>query len=122
MTKTPQIDGLPTNAYATDGKCHNANKGTFNHECGRTAVWLGATKAGFWSGFCERCKIGGDEARDVAVWRKIDQFTKERLDAAHRAVMEVAKAIIADPSPNPQARRKSDAQWDHDAEEEGSAQ
>ena len=25
----------PTNSYATDGKCHNAEPGTYGHECGK---------------------------------------------------------------------------------------
>jgi hypothetical protein len=31
-------------SYATDGKCHNAQPGTYGHECGKPAEWLG-TKA-----------------------------------------------------------------------------
>ena len=27
--------------YATDGLCHNANRGTYGHECGKPAEWLG---------------------------------------------------------------------------------
>ena len=31
----------PTNSYATDGKCHNAEPGTYGHECGKPATWIG---------------------------------------------------------------------------------
>ena len=31
----------PTNSYATDGKCHNAEPGTYGHECGKPAAWIG---------------------------------------------------------------------------------
>ena len=30
--------------YATYGKCHNANHGTFGHECGKPAAWVGTNK------------------------------------------------------------------------------
>ena len=60
-----------TNAYATDGKCHNANAGTFNHECGKPAKWLGKTRSGFVSGYCAYCKECGDEARKVVAWQAV---------------------------------------------------
>lgn len=53
---------FPGNTYATDGKCHNANYGTFGHECGKPAVWLGTNpKTGWQSGYCDKCKREGDE-------------------------------------------------------------
>jgi long-chain acyl-CoA synthetase len=33
--------------YANDKKCHNAEPGTFNHECGKPAVWIGIKPNGF---------------------------------------------------------------------------
>jgi len=62
---------MASNLYATDGLCHNANHGTYGHECGKPAVWLGRKSSGFESGFCDRCKRGGDEARDMAQWSRI---------------------------------------------------
>ena len=61
-----------SNAYATDGKCHNAEAGSYNHECGRSAKWLGTYKNGFTMGFCERCKQRGYEAKTVVKWEAID--------------------------------------------------
>jgi hypothetical protein len=29
------------NTYATDGRCHNSEPGTFNHECGKPATFIG---------------------------------------------------------------------------------
>ena len=63
----------PTNPYATDGLCHNANSGTYGHECGKPAVWLGIRPAsegyaGFASGFCDRCRNHGTEAKDYPMW------------------------------------------------------
>jgi hypothetical protein len=58
-----------TTSYATDGKCHNAEPGTFNHECGAPALWLGTTKNGFKSGYCARCRAEGFEARAVTTWQ-----------------------------------------------------
>ena len=50
-------------SYATDGKCHNAEPGSFNHECNKPAVWIGTKANGFQSGFCDHCKRHGFEAR-----------------------------------------------------------
>lgn len=64
-------------SYADDGKCHNANRGTYGHECGKPATWI-ATQVRpqspggmFSSGFCDDCKRGGDEAREFSQWRHI---------------------------------------------------
>lgn len=57
--------------YATDGKCHNAEPGTFNHECGKPAVWIGTKASGFRSGFCAGCKKDGFEARGLVSWECI---------------------------------------------------
>lgn len=56
------------NAYVTDGKCHNANRGTFNHECGKPAVVIGTSRSGHRSGYCAHCREHGDEARNVIAW------------------------------------------------------
>ena len=47
--------------YPRHGSCSNANNGTFGHECGKPAVWLGTKHGGFQSGRCERCRVEGDE-------------------------------------------------------------
>jgi len=47
--------------YATDGKCHNSNIGTYGHECGAPAVWIGQKDTGYRSGFCDDCKNHGSE-------------------------------------------------------------
>jgi len=59
-----------TNPYATDGKCHNANRGTYGHECGRPATWIGVKANGFASGYCDKCKDHGDEARRCVSWER----------------------------------------------------
>jgi hypothetical protein len=56
-----------TNPYAVDGRCHNAEPGTFNHECGAPAVWLGI-RPGFASGFCSRCRFAGAERTSYRRW------------------------------------------------------
>lgn len=56
--------------YATDGKCHNANRGAYGHECGKPATWIGTTRNGFRSGFCCHCKEHGDEARACVTWER----------------------------------------------------
>ncbi len=50
-----------TNAYATDGFCHNANSGTYGHECGKPATWIGVNRDGWASGYCSHCKKYGHE-------------------------------------------------------------
>lgn len=64
-------------SYATDGICHNANRGTYGHECGKPAVWNADKPSSlycgtpFTSSFCDRCKLTGDEAREFSNWRRI---------------------------------------------------
>jgi hypothetical protein len=54
--------------YATDGKCHNSNPGTFGHECGKPAQWIGTSASGFRSGYCVKCRATGSEARQCVKW------------------------------------------------------
>ena len=54
--------------YATDGKCHNANPGTFSHECGKPAQWIGTSASGSRSGYCVKCRATGSEARQCVAW------------------------------------------------------
>lgn len=60
-----------TNTYATDGKCHNAEPGTYGHECGKPAVWIGTKQSGFRAGYCDKCKRQGHEARGVTRWETL---------------------------------------------------
>ena len=60
----------PTNLYATDGRCHNAEPGTYGHECGKPAKWIGTKPDGFSSGFCNDCKVRGHEAQAYTVWER----------------------------------------------------
>lgn len=57
-------------ALARDGRCHNAEIGTFGHECGQPADWIGTKPNGFRSGFCNRCHAHGSEARSYTVWHR----------------------------------------------------
>jgi hypothetical protein len=68
------VSDLPKNLYATDGLCHNANVGTFNHECGKPATWVGVwrTNLSFGSGFCDHCMEHGDEAVNFTNWRRLE--------------------------------------------------
>ena len=54
--------------YATDGKCHNSNPGTYGHECGKPAQWIGTSSSGFRSGYCAKCRATGSEARQCVAW------------------------------------------------------
>ena len=64
-------------SYATDGRCHNAEPGTFNHECGNVAVWLGTKATGFQSGFCDYCKEHGWERQPYVTWEPITPAMNE---------------------------------------------
>lgn len=61
---------MSANSYATDGRCHNAEPGSYGHECGKPATWIGTNAKGFTMGYCDRCKAGGAEARDVMTWER----------------------------------------------------
>ena len=66
-----------SNLYAIDGLCHNAEPGTYSHECSKPAVWVGTKSIGFASGFCEDCKERGWEARSYERWERLAQPTAE---------------------------------------------
>lgn len=61
-------------SYATDGKCHNSNSDNgadHSAECGAPAVWLGISKTGHRSGFCDACKQHGLEAKHYSQWSRL---------------------------------------------------
>jgi hypothetical protein len=49
------------NSYAGDGRCHNSEPGTFGHECGKPAEYVGTNSNGFRTGFCAKCATEGFE-------------------------------------------------------------
>jgi hypothetical protein len=67
------------------GKCHNAQHGSYGHECGKPATWIASRPAKaipgldyypapgtlFETGFCDECKEHGDERHGFTNWRKI---------------------------------------------------
>jgi hypothetical protein len=55
--------------YAIDGRCHNAEPGTYGHECGKQAAWVGEDRNGHRCGFCSDCKRNGHEARGMVSWQ-----------------------------------------------------
>lgn len=59
------------NLYAVDGLCHNAQIGTYGHECGKPATWIGTKASGWQSGFCDDCKEHGDERRSFIAWEMV---------------------------------------------------
>lgn len=73
-------------SYAIDGKCHNAEPGTYGHECGKPAVWNAENANGFRSGFCARCRSVGSEARGFHGWQPYDlaREVKTAIDTKHR--------------------------------------
>lgn len=75
--------------YASDGLCHNAETGTYGHECGKPATWIGTKPGGWQSGFCDRCKEHGAERHGFLIWKRVrsesyDNETYLRLRASQR--------------------------------------
>lgn len=104
--------------YATDGRCHNAEAGTFNHECGRPAAWIGRYPKGYESGFCDECKAHGREARGVVRWTPVEGEIKDetgraigRLTFAHGAWL--ARSTHNGESMGSFADRMDAANWLH---------
>lgn len=60
-----------SNLYALDGLCHNAEPGTYGHECGKPAKWVGTSSTGFQSGYCDDCKVRGWEGKSMGQWRRL---------------------------------------------------
>ena len=60
-----------TETNATDGCCHNAQIGSFNHECGKPATWIGRKENGYECGFCDWCKENGHESPPFKSWRRV---------------------------------------------------
>jgi hypothetical protein len=81
------------NPYATDGKCHNANHGTYGHECGKPATWIGRKASGFESGFCDHCRQHGDEAREFASFRPIVPFVDVCNETAYGTTTRLSFAV-----------------------------
>ncbi len=50
--------------------CQNVEPGTYGHECGKPAAWIGRTPAGNKQYFCDRCRGEGYEANMITDWRK----------------------------------------------------
>jgi hypothetical protein len=66
-------------SYATDGKCHASEPGTFNHECGKPAAWVGARKdRTFRMGFCDACARHSHDAKDFDFWLPMEPNPKDR--------------------------------------------
>lgn len=95
--------------------CTNSNHGTYNHECGKPAVWIGTHANGHRQRFCLDCKTNGDEARAVKSWEAFENpygahlpvfpafyswpsnpLTESRIEAAVERVVDCAdKAFLA---------------------------
>jgi hypothetical protein len=56
-------------------RCINAQPGTYGHECGKPATWIGAMETGWQACYCVGCKAHGFEARAVKDWRAIAKAT-----------------------------------------------
>lgn len=58
-------------------RCINAEPGTFNHECGMPAQWIGSRPSRLHRGkmfrgaFCNDCRERGTDARSSTEWTRI---------------------------------------------------
>lgn len=75
MTATCFPYGFPTSysrpPRGTDRlwpRCVNAEPGTFGHECGVVAAFVGTKTDGFQAAFCEACRVTGFESRGYGQW------------------------------------------------------
>ncbi len=57
-------------------RCTNAEPGTFNHECGKPATWVGTHPNGHEQAFCQACKSDGHEAKRCTAWRYIGSIDR----------------------------------------------
>lgn len=69
LTRLPRESVPGWNHYGRDGKCHAAPYGQYNHECGKPATWIGVTRHGWASGWCQRCRDRQIETQNVVSWR-----------------------------------------------------
>jgi hypothetical protein len=52
-------------------RCINAEPGTYGHECGKPARWIGTDANGFRACYCDDCKNHGTDGRRVKAWAAI---------------------------------------------------
>ena len=52
-------------------RCRNAEPGTFGHECGKPATWVGVKESGYEASYCGSCKETGTEAKQSVDWRPL---------------------------------------------------
>ena len=77
-------------------KCTNANRGTFNHECGKPALWIGIHHSGHAQAFCLRCRAEGDEARTVATWTPYSAERLQSLREERSRKEAIVRAFLSD--------------------------
>ncbi len=65
-------------------RCHNAQNGTYGHECGRPATWIKTAVGGpipglglpdpytYDIGYCDECKSSGHERHGALSWRRVE--------------------------------------------------
>ena len=71
-------------------RCTNAEPGSYGHECGEAAGFIGSRADGGQSCFCATCKAQGSEARHYADWQALP--TMGQGDSAAEA--NTARAFI----------------------------
>jgi hypothetical protein len=72
-------------SFSGDGLCHNSEPGTYNHECGKPAAFIGTDNNAFRMGFCEECAATGFERHGLRFER-----IKSREVVGERAYVFIA--------------------------------
>lgn len=65
--------GLPGALPRADGqpRCTNCDAGSYNHECGAVAKWIGTSSTGHRAAYCDDCLRHGREGRRCTSVEKI---------------------------------------------------
>jgi len=62
-------------------RCTNAEPGSYGHECGEPAGFIGSNEDGDQACFCSACKTQGSEARRHSHWQALPTMEQENSAA-----------------------------------------
>lgn len=74
-------------------RCINAGPGTFSHECGAVARFVGTKADGFQATFCDAYKANGFEARGYVRWSPLAPLPHAADASRHLAVAVVRPCL-----------------------------
>ena len=80
-------------------RCVNVEPGTFGHECGQPASWIGTAASGSRACYCDDCREHGTEGRRSVAWDRIAPVGPSRDDIDHAREMGCDAAALGSPYP-----------------------